>query len=49
MFLIVDLCIFYAAKYGIFYETAKFFGEFFAVFNEKIIIFASHKKTPLIL
>ena len=36
-------------EYGIFYETAKFFGEFFVVFNEKIIIFASHKKTPLIL
>ena len=41
--LIVDLCIFYAANYGIFYETAKFFGEFFVVFNEKIIIFAKEK------
>jgi len=40
MVLMVYLCIFYAAKYGIFCETAKFFGVFFAVFNEKIIIFA---------
>jgi len=31
--LIVNLCIFYAAKYGIFYETAKFFcGNFLKIF-----------------